>query len=265
MDGTCSRRRSTYPSSRVGCRCSHRLLLDDQHVSLSNHIPYEPSPFFKPPSIALIDFIERVSLRGQRTIKPPTSRRRHLSRLTQFPIRATILAGIIARRSTTRERCFAAEHGAEEVAVPARILLHIRVSFNLDPTLSTLSTLYRASALTDKNRTDERIGNTHLPRSIRRAPAVLHRAVRRDELQLRVRVAVVRPSVVACATACDGRFACDGLGAQQGPETRVFGRVETRFAAGLQVLGEGEGEEGVEKGEEGGELHGCWVLGCWRW
>lgn len=99
--------------------------------------------------------------------------------------------------------------------------------------------------------------STYLARPVRRRPTPLHRSVRRNQLQLRVRVAVVRARVVARGSACDRRFACFCLRAQQRPEAGVLGRVESRFAAPLKVLGEGEGEEGAQEGQERGGFHGC--------
>lgn len=97
---------------------------------------------------------------------------------------------------------------------------------------------------------------THLARPKRRRAAVLHRRVGRDEVQLRIRIAEVGAGVVARGAACDSRFASFRLGAQQGAEAGVLGRVEARVAALLEGFCCGEGEESREEGDQGCELHG---------
>lgn len=138
------------------------------------------------------------------TVQPITSRRRRHRRTPQLPIRTRVLSRIIARGAPTRQRRLPIQNGAEEIPTPAGIS----------------------------------------PRPVRGGSAVLHCAVRRDELELCFAVAVVGAGVVAGGAAGYGGFAGAEFGAQLGAEAGVFGWVVARGAAGLEGFGEGEGEEG---------------------
>ena len=125
------------------------------------------------------------------TIQAIASRLRPLRRTPQLPIRTRILARIVARRAPTRKRRLSINHRTKKIPAPAGISTG----------------------------------------AIRRGPAVLHCAVRSDELQLRVAVAVVSPGVVARRAARYCGLAGAGFWTELVAEASVFGGVVAGAAA----------------------------------